>query len=354
MRRERTRRTATVAVAIGALGLAPPAVAASSPSPSDPSPTPAATVPLAATAAFHNATLGPHEVRFAILAVARIPHGTAVYYALAPNTTGDADLYLMPSPGLGDDFAPGDFSHVDIVDTAHDALYQPLISGGDCLCSGAGDLIAPDANGTPAVGYAVLPELPADVKTVTVTLGVSVFLPGIPVGDGPPKGPTADAPVPLGYWPALPDDATVAAGDVAKATQPLTTNVADPVAATSTSPTRTSVALSSDVLFANDSATLNAKAQSALRDVAAKIDTNGTGTVTIGGYTDAVDSDAHNQALSEARARAVLAALKPLVTADVTFETMGHGEQDPIADNRTAEGRQQNRRVTVSFTTEGK
>ncbi|WP_051191817.1 OmpA family protein [Microbacterium luticocti] len=91
----------------------------------------------------------------------------------------------------------------------------------------------------------------------------------------------------------------------------------------------------------------------AIRDVADEINAHGTGTVMIDGYTDSVDSDAHNQTLSEARARSVLKALTPLVTTGVAFETAGHGEQDPVADNATAEGRQLNRRVTVSFATKG-
>jgi outer membrane protein OmpA-like peptidoglycan-associated protein len=107
------------------------------------------------------------------------------------------------------------------------------------------------------------------------------------------------------------------------------------------------------VLFATDHSDLNAKAQSALEKVADEIDEHGSGTVAIDGYTDSVGTDAHNDALSKARANAVLKALESLVTSpDVTFTTAGHGEQDPVADNGTAEGRQLNRRVTVSFATE--
>ena len=340
--------TATAMAVAGMLGLGAPALAATSTPDPDSSP-----VPLAGAATYRVVLVDEIEIQVGILAVARIPHATVVYYAIAPNQTGDADVFAMQQKSLSEPFPAMADADIDIVDVAHSALYQPLMSDGDCLCSYAGDLAGTGANGRPTVGYAVMPELPADLKTVTVQFGGHTFFPGIPVDDSPPSGTTVDAPVPLGQWPALPDEATVAAGDVKQATRPLTTRVADPVAATDTAPTRTTIALASDVLFATDHSDLNTKAQSAIQKVADKINERGSGTVSIDGYTDSVGTDAHNDALSKARARSVRAALKPLVShPDVTFTTAGHGEQDPVADNGTAEGRQLNRRVTVSFATE--
>lgn len=67
------------------------------------------------------------------------------------------------------------------------------------------------------------------------------------------------------------------------------------------------------------------------------------------GFTDSTGSDAYNQKLSERRARAVEKYLEDsgFVKADmITAE--GRGEADPIADNKTKEGRFKNRRVEIS------
>jgi OOP family OmpA-OmpF porin len=71
--------------------------------------------------------------------------------------------------------------------------------------------------------------------------------------------------------------------------------------------------------------------------------------VHIEGHTDSQGSDAYNQKLSQSRADAVKAALvtKFGIAADRITAT-GHGEAQPIADNATAEGRAQNRRVVGS------
>jgi len=342
------RRYLGIALATAAaLATATPALAAT------PSPDPGAQpVPLLGTTSYRVVALDAKEIRVGMLAVARIAHGTVVYYALAPNKTGDAEVFAMDTPSLKDPFPAMAAAKIDIVDAKDGVLYQPLMAGGHCLCSDTADLQPTDASGTPTVGYAVFPELPADITQATVRFGHRAFFTGLPVTDTVPAGTTAAAPVPLGEWPELPTEETIAAGDVKQATRPLTTNTAEPTAATSVSPTRTTVALASDVLFATDHSDLNAKATDALSAVADEMNAKGQGTVTIDGYTDDVGTDAHNQALSEARAASVLKALKPLVTnPDVTFTTAGHGENDPVADNGTAEGRQQNRRVTVSFET---
>lgn len=71
--------------------------------------------------------------------------------------------------------------------------------------------------------------------------------------------------------------------------------------------------------------------------------------VHIEGHTDSQGSEAYNQKLSQSRADAVKAALvnKFGIDADRITAT-GHGEAQPIADNATAEGRAQNRRVVGS------
>ena len=72
--------------------------------------------------------------------------------------------------------------------------------------------------------------------------------------------------------------------------------------------------------------------------------------IRLDGYTDAIGTDAYNMKLSERRATAVRNYL--IKEADVSssnITAIGHGEADPVADNRTPEGRAKNRRVEISI-----
>lgn len=71
----------------------------------------------------------------------------------------------------------------------------------------------------------------------------------------------------------------------------------------------------------------------------------------IDGHTDNVGSDVMNQALSENRAAAVKNYLVSKGIEESRIVSYGHGETMPIADNKTASGRQQNRRseMTLSY-----
>lgn len=69
--------------------------------------------------------------------------------------------------------------------------------------------------------------------------------------------------------------------------------------------------------------------------------------VMIEGYTDSTGSASTNQALSESRAEAVKQALVGKGIASDRIETHGYGESKPVADNRTASGRAENRRVEI-------
>jgi len=71
--------------------------------------------------------------------------------------------------------------------------------------------------------------------------------------------------------------------------------------------------------------------------------------IVVAGYTDSKGSDAYNQSLSEARAKAVATYLKGKKIVEARFETVGFGEKSPIADNATEEGRALNRRVELTL-----
>lgn len=69
----------------------------------------------------------------------------------------------------------------------------------------------------------------------------------------------------------------------------------------------------------------------------------------IAGYTDSQGRDESNLALSQARAEAVLQALRARRVPVSAFEAVGYGEADPIADNETEAGREANRRIEFSL-----
>lgn len=69
----------------------------------------------------------------------------------------------------------------------------------------------------------------------------------------------------------------------------------------------------------------------------------------IGGHTDSLGDDNANQALSLARAVAVVKALVDRGVSDKSVSAIGYGESQPIADNETEEGRAANRRTTFIF-----
>jgi len=69
--------------------------------------------------------------------------------------------------------------------------------------------------------------------------------------------------------------------------------------------------------------------------------------VAIQGYTDSVGSEDYNQALSERRAESVKSYLTAQGIGATRLTASGKGRSDPVADNDSASGRQQNRRVEV-------
>lgn len=71
-------------------------------------------------------------------------------------------------------------------------------------------------------------------------------------------------------------------------------------------------------------------------------------TVTVVGYTDTIGNAASNAQLSLERAKAVIAALRPLGATTVQYRAEAHGQAQPVADNSTAAGRQLNRRVVIT------
>jgi outer membrane protein OmpA-like peptidoglycan-associated protein len=108
------------------------------------------------------------------------------------------------------------------------------------------------------------------------------------------------------------------------------------------------VTFDSGILFATNKADLNAASKSSLQQFAGVLKNNSACDVAIYGHTDNTGSDAVNNPLSVNRANSVSNYLKSLgVPAAQIKSVNGMGSTSPVADNSTAEGRKQNRRVEV-------
>ncbi|MEL6870016.1 MAG: OmpA family protein [Pseudomonadota bacterium] len=100
------------------------------------------------------------------------------------------------------------------------------------------------------------------------------------------------------------------------------------------------------IRFDTGSARIDA-ASNDLLDTLASIAQQCTGTLLIDGHTDNVGNNVSNQALSEARANAVRAALVVRGLPADDLIARGFGESQPVATNESAAGRAKNRRITV-------
>lgn len=113
----------------------------------------------------------------------------------------------------------------------------------------------------------------------------------------------------------------------------------------------TTITLEDSVLFDFDRSDLRAEASASLDALAAAMAALGVPSAEIGGHTDAIGTDAYNQALSEKRAASVVAALRARnVSAALT--AVGYGESAPVAPDSVdghdnPAGRQLNRRVEI-------
>ena len=107
------------------------------------------------------------------------------------------------------------------------------------------------------------------------------------------------------------------------------------------------VTLAADVLFDFDKSILKNEGKAKLDDLAGKVKAINLEVVIAIGHTDSIGSDAYNQKLSVRRAESVKAYLVSKGIEPNRIYTEGKGEKQPVASNKTKDGRQKNRRVEI-------
>jgi outer membrane protein OmpA-like peptidoglycan-associated protein len=104
------------------------------------------------------------------------------------------------------------------------------------------------------------------------------------------------------------------------------------------------------VEFATNSADLTAEGKATLDETVEQLNRLKFVAGSVIGHTDSTGADAYNQKLSERRAATVASYLEGKGVAIGRLSSSGAGESDPVGDNKTKEGRAQNRRVVLKRT----
>ncbi|MFV3380150.1 OmpA family protein [Pseudomonas sp. NY15354] len=105
--------------------------------------------------------------------------------------------------------------------------------------------------------------------------------------------------------------------------------------------------LSGKVLFGSDLDSLNSQSRAIVERIGKALLSVDIQRVRVDGHADASGKEAYNQQLSERRAQSVARALIGIGMQPQNIRTVGLGSSQPVADNRTASGRTENRRVSI-------
>ena len=112
-------------------------------------------------------------------------------------------------------------------------------------------------------------------------------------------------------------------------------------------PTTEKVTFAADAFFDFDKSVLKPEGKAKLDDLVSKMGGINLEVIIAVGHTDSVGTDAYNQKLSVRRSEAVKSYLVAKGVEKNRVYTEGKGEKQPVADNKTAEGRAKNRRVEI-------
>lgn len=104
-----------------------------------------------------------------------------------------------------------------------------------------------------------------------------------------------------------------------------------------------------NVTFATDSATISGNFYGTLNNLAQSFKQYDQNTIEIIGHTDSTGAYQHNMTLSQRRAQSVADYLRNQGVNGMRMSVNGVGPNQPVANNGTAQGRQQNRRVEINL-----
>jgi OmpA-OmpF porin, OOP family len=153
----------------------------------------------------------------------------------------------------------------------------------------------------------------------------------------PPKPEPKPAPPPA-VKPAPPPEAKAVPAPPAEKPKPV---------AEKPKPVAEKVTFAADVLFDFDKAVIKPEGKSKLDDISNKVRGINLEVVIAIGHADSIGSDAYNQRLSVRRSESVKAYLVSKGIEANRVYTEGKGEKQPVADNKTRDGRAKNRRVEL-------
>jgi len=102
-----------------------------------------------------------------------------------------------------------------------------------------------------------------------------------------------------------------------------------------------------DIHFATGKADILPESHPMIAEIASMLRKRSTLRVGVEGHTDSTGTPAGNKVLSEARAKSVADAIAAAGIKPERLQPAGFGQERPIADNRTEQGRAQNRRVEI-------
>lgn len=212
------------------------------------------------------------------------------------------------------------------------------------ICASAATLMSGGAiashHSPPGVFYDPSNAASPTGKTTGYELFRTIGCPGRGLLDTPCPVPPEPAPPPVVESPAPAPAPKPEPAALAPAAEPAPT----PAPAPAPAPLRLVL---DDVNFDFDKASLRPEAYSKLDAAAESLKEWGDGKVEVAGHTDSIGSEAYNMGLSLRRAESVRNYLVNKGIPSDRLVIRGYGESQPVADNATAEGRFQNRRVEL-------
>jgi len=287
--------------------------------------------------ALTSATIHKEEMQVDIVSLER-HQNNRVILGMKVTNKGDKDLtisdmFMAPSRNGGERYTANGIS---LIDYQNYKRYRPLMDQEteSCLCSNWKDTVTLSQDDSLDF-WVAFPSPPDSINKIGVNTNVTPDFIDVPISEAEsPNKEVTEASI---------EDPTIL--DLVSRQDDLSDD-----SSREETGEKTSIMLSSDVLFDLNESKLTSEADEKLEAVAKEIDSSSGTTVKIDGYTDSSGNDSINLPLSEKRAESVKKKLEELVSREgVTFETAGHGSKNPVANNDTDEGRSKNRRVAITF-----